>query len=113
VVGSMAGFAGGSRVAVYTGSKSYEQMLTETLWWELKPFGIDVLMLIAGTAKTPAMARMGLNLEGTGHPVMDLMMWLRKDWTITAMARHWLRVLITMRRPSSCAFPIARLRWRW
>lgn len=71
VVGSMAGFAGGSRMAVYTGSKAYEQMLTETLWWELKPFGIDVLMLIAGTTKTPAMARMGVNLEGTGHPVMD------------------------------------------
>ncbi len=71
VVGSMAGFAGGSRMAVYTASKAYEQMLTETLWWELKPFGINVLMLIAGSTKTPAMARMGVNLEGTGQPVMD------------------------------------------
>ena len=71
VVGSMAGFAGGSRMAVYTGSKAYEQMLTETLWWELKPFGINVLMLIAGTTKTPAMARMGVELEGTGQPVME------------------------------------------
>jgi short-subunit dehydrogenase len=71
IVGSMAGFAGGSRMAVYTASKAYEQMLTETLWWELKPFGINVLMLVAGTTKTPAMARMGLNLEGTGQPVME------------------------------------------
>ncbi|HEY2104717.1 MAG TPA: SDR family NAD(P)-dependent oxidoreductase [Candidatus Binataceae bacterium] len=71
IVGSMAGFAGGSRMAVYTASKAYEQMLTETLWWELKRFGIDVLMLVAGTTKTPAMARMGVNLEGTGQPVME------------------------------------------
>jgi short-subunit dehydrogenase len=71
VVGSMAGFAGGSRMAVYTAGKAFEQMLTETLWWELKPFGIDVLMLVAGTTKTPAMARMGLNLEGGGQPVMQ------------------------------------------
>lgn len=71
VVGSMAGFAGGSRMAVYTAGKAYEQMLTETLWWELRPQGIDVLMLVVGTTKTPAMARMGINLEGTGQPVMD------------------------------------------
>jgi len=71
VVGSMAGFAGGSRMAVYTGSKAFEQMLTETLWWELKPAGVNVLMLVAGTTRTPAMARMGINLEGTGNPVMD------------------------------------------
>jgi uncharacterized protein len=71
IVGSMAGFAGGSRMAVYTASKAYEQMLTETLWWELKPFGIDVLMLVAGSTKTPAMVRLGANLEGTGQPVME------------------------------------------
>jgi uncharacterized protein len=71
VVGSMAGFAGGSRMAVYTAGKAYEQMLTETLWWELRPLGINVLMLVVGTTKTPAMARMGLNLEGTGQPVME------------------------------------------
>jgi len=71
VVGSMAGFAGGSRMAVYTAGKAYEQMLTETLWWELKPFGINVLMLVAGSTKTPAMARMGINLEGAGQPVME------------------------------------------
>ncbi|SRR5579884_2242670 len=71
VVGSMAGFAGGSRMAVYTASKAYEQMLTETLWWELKPFGINVLMLVAGTTNTPAMARMGVNLAGAGRPIMQ------------------------------------------
>jgi uncharacterized protein len=71
VVGSMAGFAGGSRMAVYTAGKAFEQMLTETLWWELKPFGINVLMLVAGTTKTPAMARMGVKLEGMGQPVME------------------------------------------
>ena len=71
IVGSMAGFAGGSRMAVYTASKAYEQMLTETLWWELKPFGINVLMLVAGTTRTPAMERMGVKLEGAGNPVME------------------------------------------
>jgi short-subunit dehydrogenase len=58
-------------MAVYTASKAYEQMLTETLWWELKPFGINVLMLVAGTTNTPAMARMGVNLAGTGRPIME------------------------------------------
>ncbi|MFN8627002.1 MAG: SDR family NAD(P)-dependent oxidoreductase [Candidatus Binatia bacterium] len=71
VVGSMGGFAGGSRLAVYTASKAYQQMLTETLWWELRPFGINVLLLVVGVTKTPAMARMGVNLEGAGQPVME------------------------------------------
>jgi hypothetical protein len=28
-------------------------------------------MLVAGSTKTPAMARMGINLEGAGQPVME------------------------------------------
>jgi uncharacterized protein len=69
LVGSLAGFAGGSRMAVYTASKAYEQMLGESLWYELRPHGIDVLTYIIGTTRTPAMARLGLNMEGM--PVME------------------------------------------
>lgn len=71
VCGSIAGFAGGSRVAVYSASKAYEQMLTETLWWELKPAGINVLMLVVGGTRTPAMLRMGLDLAAPGRRVME------------------------------------------
>jgi uncharacterized protein len=38
--------------ANYAGTKAYNLILAESLWYELKPFGVDVLGFMAGPTKT-------------------------------------------------------------
>jgi hypothetical protein len=65
LLASMAGLAGAARLAVYSAAKAYSIALAEALWGELHPHGVDVLSLILGATKTPAMARAGI---ATDHP---------------------------------------------
>ncbi len=60
LVSSMSGLTGGGYVATYCASKAFDIILAESLWAELKPFGVDVLGLVAGATDTPAMARSGV-----------------------------------------------------
>jgi uncharacterized protein len=46
-------------------------MLGEGLWYELKPFGVDVLSYVIGNTKTPAIARHGTRLEESGYFIME------------------------------------------
>ena len=39
--------------ANYAGTKAYNLILAESLWYELRPFGVDVLGFMAGPTKTP------------------------------------------------------------
>jgi hypothetical protein len=39
--------------ANYAGTKAYNLILAESLWYELKPYGVDVLGFMAGSTKTP------------------------------------------------------------
>jgi len=39
--------------ANYAGTKAYNLILAETLWYELKQYGVDVLGFMAGPTKTP------------------------------------------------------------
>jgi short-subunit dehydrogenase len=39
--------------ANYAGTKAYNLIVAETLWYELKKYGIDVLGFMAGSTKTP------------------------------------------------------------
>jgi uncharacterized protein len=71
LVGSMAGFAGSALVATYAGSKAFLQVFAESLWFELRPHGIQVLGLILGTTKTPAMERVGLVFDEAVHRPME------------------------------------------
>jgi len=41
--------------ANYSGTKAYMLMLAESLWVELRPYGIDVLGFITGLTRTPGM----------------------------------------------------------
>jgi short-subunit dehydrogenase len=59
LVGSVTGNVGTANVATYGGAKAFTQMFGEALWTELKPHGIDVLVLIAGATDTPARRRSG------------------------------------------------------
>jgi short-subunit dehydrogenase len=63
MVCSMSGVCGAARTVAYAASKAFEQVWAEGLWAELKPKGVDVVALIAGATRTPAMARSGALVE--------------------------------------------------
>ncbi len=57
LVGSLGCVAGSKRLAVYTASKAYTWILAEGLWAELQPLGVDVIGLLIGRTRTPALER--------------------------------------------------------
>ncbi|WP_018179441.1 SDR family NAD(P)-dependent oxidoreductase [Jongsikchunia kroppenstedtii] len=71
IVGSMSGFTGSAGLSVYGGSKAFSRIFTEGLWVELREHGVDVLQLILGATRTPAMARVGLNFDAMDDRVSD------------------------------------------
>jgi len=64
LMGSLAGVAGSPTVITYSGAKAHSQIFSEGLWWELKQHGVDVLHVVVGSTRTPAMARLGITYEG-------------------------------------------------
>ena len=66
LVGSMAGYLGSARHTVYGGVKAYSRIFAESLWLELREHNVDVLELILGVTRTPAMERVGLNFDLPG-----------------------------------------------
>lgn len=71
LVGSMAGYLGSARHTVYGGVKAYGRVFAEGLWLELRDHGVDVLELVLGVTRTPAMQRAGLNFDVPGLRVAD------------------------------------------
>lgn len=65
---SMAAFGGGSYIASYAGTKAFDIIFPQSLWHEMTQFNVDVLCLVAGATRTPAMARSGLDFESEGGP---------------------------------------------
>jgi short-subunit dehydrogenase len=57
-------------MAVYSGSKAFDLRFGESLWAELRPFGVDVLSLVLVTTDTPALRRL---LAEKGQPVPSRM----------------------------------------
>lgn len=53
LMSSLAGGQGSSKVAAYAATKSFNAILAEGLWKELRPHGIDVLACCAGAILTP------------------------------------------------------------
>jgi hypothetical protein len=56
---SMAALYGAPGQAVYAATKSFDLILGESLWAELKPHGVDVIALIPGMVRTPKFERSG------------------------------------------------------
>jgi len=52
---SMTALSGSSYTATYAATKSFDLILAEALWHELKPQGVDVMAVIAGATLTPSM----------------------------------------------------------
>ena len=71
LVGSMAGYLGSVRHTVYGGVKAFGRIFAEGLWLELRDHGVEVLELVLGVTRTPAMERVGLNFDVPGLQVAD------------------------------------------
>ncbi|WP_340589092.1 SDR family NAD(P)-dependent oxidoreductase [Erythrobacter alti] len=70
LVGSLGCVAGSKRLAVYTASKAYTQLLAEGLWAELTPMGVDVAGLLIGRTGTPKLQRSEFGKD-SAIPVAD------------------------------------------
>ena len=53
LMSSLAGFQGAPRLAAYAASKAWNQVLGESLWAELRPAGVDVVVSCPGAIRTP------------------------------------------------------------
>lgn len=68
---SMSGVCGAARTATYSATKAFDLVLAEGLWAEWGPKGVDVLALVAGATRTPAMASSGALIGSEEFPGMD------------------------------------------
>ncbi|MFI6517679.1 SDR family NAD(P)-dependent oxidoreductase [Spirillospora sp. NPDC050679] len=71
LVGSLAGYMGQPRISVYSAVKAFGRVFAEGLWLELREHGVDVLELVLGVTRTPAMERAGLNMDLPGLNVAE------------------------------------------
>ncbi len=71
MLGSLSGYLGSARQTVYGGVKAFSRIFAEGLWLELREHGVDVLELVLGVTRTPAMERVGLNFDAPGVVVAD------------------------------------------
>jgi short-subunit dehydrogenase len=71
LVGSKASSVGSVRHTVYGGVKAFGKTFAEGLWVELRDHGVDVLELVLGVTRTPAMERAGLDLDVPGFEGAD------------------------------------------
>ncbi|QYJ03096.1 SDR family NAD(P)-dependent oxidoreductase [Nocardioides panacisoli] len=71
VVGSLAGYVGTSTESVYGGTKAFGRIFVEGLWAELADQGVDVLQLVLGVTRTPAMERAGLDFDLPGLQISE------------------------------------------
>ena len=53
LMSSLSGSQGSPKIATYAATKSYNTILAEGLWHEMKEAGVDVLACVAGAVRTP------------------------------------------------------------
>jgi len=68
---SMSAVTGAARTATYSATKAFDLVFAEGLWAELGPLGVDVLALVAGATRTPAMESSGARIGSEEFPGMD------------------------------------------
>jgi len=71
MLSSMSAVAGSARTVTYSATKAFDLVFAEGLWAELHPRGVDVLALVAGATRTPAMQRSGALIGGEAFPGTD------------------------------------------
>jgi hypothetical protein len=50
---SLAGFQGSGFLSVYAATKAFNRILAESLWYEWKNSGVDIIGCVAGATSTP------------------------------------------------------------
>lgn len=71
LVGSAAGYSGSAQISIYAAAKAFVRTFAEGLWLEMREYNVDVLELVLGVTRTPAMARAGLNMDVPGMVVYE------------------------------------------
>ncbi len=71
---------GAWRHSIYAGAKAFSRMFAESLWLELRERNVDVLELVLGVTRTPAMERVGLNFDAPGSWSTSRRRWLPRGW---------------------------------
>ena len=71
VMGSMAGYLGHADMSIYSAAKAFSRVFVEGLWLEMRAHGVDVVEVILGVTRTPAMVRAGLDLDLPGMTVSE------------------------------------------
>lgn len=66
LVGSLSGYLGSAQISVYSAVKSFCRTFAEGLWLEMRDYDVDVLELVLGLTRTPAMDRAGLKMDRPG-----------------------------------------------
>jgi short-subunit dehydrogenase len=59
------------RHTIYGGVKAFGRIFAEGLWLELRDYDVQVLELVLGVTRTPAMERVGLNFVVPGIRVAE------------------------------------------
>ena len=57
LMSSMAGFQGSGFLATYAATKAFNRVLAESLWYEWKDKGVDIIACCAGATETPGYIR--------------------------------------------------------
>lgn len=71
VVGSLAGYLGQADMSIYSATKAFSRTFVEGLWLELRESNVQVLELVLGVTRTPAMERAGLDFDLPGLQVSE------------------------------------------
>lgn len=71
LTGSVSGDAGQDHHATYGAAKAFSRVFAEGLWSELAGTGVDVLELVLGLTRTPAMERLGVSFDIPGVTVSE------------------------------------------
>ncbi|WP_336883192.1 SDR family NAD(P)-dependent oxidoreductase [Rhodococcus globerulus] len=71
LIGSLAGYMGAAHIGIYAAVKAFCRVFAEGLWLEMKEHNVDVLEFVLGVTRTPAMERIGLNLNAPGIHVSE------------------------------------------
>lgn len=64
--GGTISFLGTAQISIYAAAKSFCRIFAEGLWLELREYNVDVLEMVLGVTRTPAMDRAGLNMDLPG-----------------------------------------------
>jgi uncharacterized protein len=68
LVGSLSGHVGHAGSVTYAAAKGYAERFAEGLWYELKPYDVDVVCFVLSFTITPALVRRGLATDSPDFP---------------------------------------------